>query len=227
MDIEIWFVALATIGLIALLVIVTLALRKKDIGLGLIALFAILLFITPWAGGVGILYWYSHHIPEETQATIGGIVLAIGLVALGLFNNYYGLYRIKAGYTVLGRAGNVRLSQNVLIFLVLYCLLTMASDLFYGTDIKESIRQNTVWWVLAIPLAIHVFFSFEFREKGFVYRGKVILFSAIEHAEWENPRDKTKLKIKLTNKEREIVIKTPWELNVQIDNYLRANFPNP
>ena len=85
----------------------------------------------------------------------------------------------------------------------------------------------------------------------FVYRGKFFLFSDIEHAEWEDLRDKTKLKIHLKAEEpilenqsnwKRIIekikfrfrlyrqasvftIKTPWEMNVQIDNYLRANFP--
>lgn len=234
MDIDSWNTVDVGIGLGilllaigVLLLVVAISRREKNIGCGLLALLLLALIFSPYIGLISLLYWYSRNIPEETRTIVGVSALAVGFLSLELGVIQYNNRLKKAGNTVVAKTGNVRLSQNVLIFLVLYCLLAMASDLFYRTDVSETIRQNAIWWILAIPLAIHIFFSFEFREKGWVYRGKVILFSDIEHAEWENPRDKTKLKIKLMNKERESVIKTPWEMNIQIDNYLRTNFPRP
>ena len=231
MDTDFWRIsiptAIATIGFFILFFAFVIAIRNKSIGCGLGAIGLLLLFLSPFIGFVGLLYLYRWYVPEGVQLLIGKFALGVAFIALQLFNLNYNTYRVKAGYTVLGRARNLHLSKNTLSFLVLSCLLTMASDLFYVTDVYESIRQIKVWWILALPIAIHVFFSFEFREKGFVYRGKVVLFSDIEHAEWENSRDKAKLKVKLINKEQEILIKTPWEMNIQIDNYLRDNFPRP
>jgi hypothetical protein len=228
MYIEVLKIAFATLGVLVLLLVIAVAIRSKSIGMGLIAFFALLLFFTPFAGGIGLLYWYSRNISEETQITIGMVALICGILSLNLFMQGEA-YRIKkvGSTSPSNRTGNAKIWRGVMGFIVLYCFLTMVSDLFYETDVNESIRRNTVWWVLAVWLLIYLYFSFEFREKGFVYRGKVILLSEIAYAEWENPRNKTKLKIKLIKKDREIMIKTPWEINIQIDNYLRANFPRP
>jgi hypothetical protein len=111
--------------------------------------------------------------------------------------------------------------------LVLHCLLTMAGAFIFNTSLEDAIRQNAIWWIFALCLSIASFFSFELREKGMVYHGRTILFSDIEHAEWKNLKDKTKLKIRLKNKEKEFTIKTPWKLITPIDNYVKSNFPRP
>jgi hypothetical protein len=257
MDIEIIPIALATVGLIALILAVFVSIRDKKVVSGVILIGWIILFsllLSPYVGVAGLLRWLSLNIPNDTQIVIGRIALICGMLSLGSFAQIEA-YRMKkiGNVSPSGITGSSKTWRGVMRFLVLYSFLTMFSDLFYGTNINESIRRNTIWWVLAVCLLIYLFFSFEFREKGFVCRGKVILFSNIEHAEWENPRDKTKLKIHLKSedpaperralwkkiiekiklrsrpnrKDWVITIKTPWEMNIQIDNYLRANFPNP
>ena len=256
MDIETGLIALATIGLIALILAVFVSIRDKKVVSGVILIGWIILFsllFSPFVGAVGLLRWYSRNMPEDTQIVIGRIALICGMLALSSFAQI-DAYRTKkiGNASPSGTTGNAKTWRGVMRFLVLYSFFTMFSDLFYGTNVDESIRRNTIWWVLAVCLLIYLFFSFEFRDKGFVYHGKVILFSDIEHAEWENLRDKTKLKIHLKSedpapenqslwkkiiekiklrlrpnrKDKVITIKTPWEMNIQIDNYLRANFPH-
>jgi hypothetical protein len=256
MEIEIVLIALATVGLIALVLAVFVSIRDKKVVSGVILIGWIILFsllFSPYVGVAGLLRWYSQNMPNDTQIVFGRIALICGMLSLGSFAQIEA-YRMKkiGNASPSGITGSSKTWRGVMRFLVLYSFLTMFSDLFYGANIDESIRRNIIWWVLAVCLLIHLFFSFEFREKGFVYRGKVILFSNIEHAEWENLRDKTKLKIRLKGVEPEpenqtlwktiigkinlrlrpnrgdnvLTIKTPWQMNVQIDNYLRANFPN-
>ena len=255
MDIETGLIALAIIGLIVLILAVFFSILNKNVvsGIMLIGWFVLFfLLLSPWIGGIGLLHWYSRTTPGNTQIVIGRFAFIVGLLSLNSFAQI-DAYRIKNMGNILtsGTTGSAKTWRGVMWFFVSYSLLTMISDLFYGTNVNESIRRNTIWWVLAICLLIYLFFSFEIRDKGFVYRGKFFLFSDIEHAEWEDLRDKTKLKIHLKAEEpilenqsnwKRIIekikfrfrlnrrasvftIKTPWEMNVQIDNYLRANFP--
>ncbi|MEW5940848.1 MAG: hypothetical protein AB1750_14355, partial [Chloroflexota bacterium] len=86
---------------------------------------------------------------------------------------------------------------------------------------------NNFWWIVLICFALYWYYSTEWRGSGFVYRGKVIPFTDVVHAQWESQWYKTKLKVKLKNNEQELVLNLPPEMVPAIDNYLRANFPAP
>jgi hypothetical protein len=228
--------SIAILGLLILFFAVAIAIRNKSIGWGLGTMVLLLgvailflLIISPFIGFIGLLYLYNQHVPEHTQITIGWVAFWVGFEAFALFFTQYNNYRLqKAGGTVSpGRTKNAQLLRSVLTFLVIYCLLTMASDLFYGTNINESVRRNTAWWIIAIVLFIQSYFSFEFRQKGLVYRGKVILFSSIEHAECVRIMDKTELRIRLKGVNQVITIKTTREMDEPIQNYIKTNFPSP
>lgn len=228
MDIESFEIVFATIGVVSLAVAIFVAIRSKSVGSGLIVLIYLLLSFVAISGAVGQLYLYNKYVPEHTRFLIGAGMSVIGWLVLSPFLSRYPSYTIKMGDIVpQGKTIWARYSQNIAFFLGAYCALTMFSDAFYDGNLFEAYIRNTVWWILMVCLLIPVYYSLEMRERGMLYRGKVILFSDIEHAEWENWPDKTRLKIRLKNKEQKLTIKTPRELNVPIDNYLRANFPRP
>lgn len=108
-----------------------------------------------------------------------------------------------------------------------YCLLTTLGALLPRDYVFESYRQNIFWWVVIIYLALYSYYSFEYREKGFVHRGKVILFSNIGYARWENSWTKMKLKVRLKDTKQETTLKIPSGMSALVNNYIKANFPRP
>jgi hypothetical protein len=219
-------VLVITLAVIAILAIFT-AIRNKNIGCGVLVFLALSIFFTLAIAGIELLQWYGQNISVIVQTRIGFITEILGFIALNPF-----IMRpnrmVKAGNIIPpGILPHVTGWQILALLLVLHCILTMASAAIVNTNIGDVARQNTLWWILALLVAIGTFFSFEFREKGMVHRGRVILFSDIEHAEWEDWKNKTKLKIRLKNKGREYTIKIPRKFVTPVDNYVRANFPHP
>lgn len=172
-----------------------------------------------------IMNLYIQYLPENIKTTIGWIVFSFSYVTFFLYMILYRNFSIKAGEPVPNSKSNV--AEKASLFFVMYCLLAMVSDLIFVGNVNESMMRNGFFWLLAIVLEIRAYYSFEFRQKGFVYRGKVILFSDVEHAAWGNLMDKTELRLRLKNSDKVIVIKTPWGMITPLDEYIRANFPRP
>ena len=121
-------------------------------------------------------------------------------------------------------------SQQTIInslWFVIWGVFILVSVLSYLQD-SARISGGIFVLIMAITFVEKTFLTtFEIRENGFIYRGKIILFSDIIHAEWEDLFDKTKLKIRLKSTGRTMVIRTPWEMLMPIDDYIRKNFPRP
>ena len=228
MNTDIWRVPLFTtlgclLPILALSIIV--AFRGKSIrgGLNLFLLVAI-----PVIGIVILLVWYNGFIPKKTQIVVGWFMFISSYCVMFLLQILYRNYSIIAGKLVSpGKSQRANNLEKISQFLILYCLMTMLSDLLYVGNANESMRRNGIIWLIAIVLVLWVYYSFEFHQKGFVYRGKVILFSDVEHAEWGNLMDKTELRLRLKNTDKMVTIKTPWEMLTPIDDYIKTNFPHP
>ena len=228
MNTDIWRVPLFTtlgclLPILALSIIV--AFRGKSIrgGLNLFLLVAI-----PVIGIVILLVWYNGFIPKKTQIVVGWFMFISSYCVMFLLQILYRNYSIIAGKLVSpGKSQRANNLEKISQFLILYCLMTMLSDLLYVGNANESMRRNGIIWLIAIVLVLWVYYSFEFHQKVFVYRGKVILFSDVEHAEWGNLMDKTELRLRLKNTDKMVTIKTPWEMLTPIDDYIKTNFPHP
>jgi hypothetical protein len=134
----------------------------------------------------------------------------------------------KAGKLVVnGQSKNAYLAQVVALFLYFYVIFVLNREFsrLIGTDYQPYSGGNNFWWIMIICCALYWYYSTEWREKGFIYRGKVIPFADLAHAQWDSQWTKTKLKIKLANKGQELALNIPPEMAPAIDNYLRANFP--
>jgi hypothetical protein len=224
MDIEVFLYALATICLIALVVAGILAIRYKNIagGLGvfLLALFASILTF----GLISPIYLYNHYVPEWIQIEVGSIFSIIGSFSLSVvFFLHVRRNKIAGNLVATGQAKYAYLSQGVAMLLLVYCMLSRLTDVNEG----EVLKRNVFWWIVEICLLLFFYYSTEWREKGFVYRGKTIPFTDIVHAQWDGHWSNARLKIKLTNNEQELAFTVPAEMAPAIDNYLRANFPHP
>ena len=107
------------------------------------------------------------------------------------------------------------------MFLLAYSMLSRLTDVNEG----ETLKRNVFWWIVMICLLLFFYYSTEWREKGFVYRGKAIPFTDVVHAQWDGHWSNTRLKIKLKNDEQQLAFAVPAELAPVIENYLQANFP--
>lgn len=219
-------VLVITLVLIAILAIFT-AIRNKSIGFGPFVFLALFMFLVTFIAIGGSLYWYARIVSSDTQVWMGLIAMLFGTGGLSLSTQQFNRMAKMGNMVPLGMAGSMTGWQIAAGIISMHCLLTMSSAFIFDTNMDDAIRQNTPWWLLAFLLFVISFFSFEFREKGMVYHGRIILFSDIEHAEWENLMYKTKLKIRLKGKKRELSIRTPWKSSTPIDKYIRANFPRP
>lgn len=215
-----------TLVLIAILAIFT-AIRNKSIGFGLFMFLTPFILLVPFIVIGGSLYWYARNVSTDMQVWMGFVAMLFGMGGLSLSTQQFNRMAKMGNMVPLGMTGSMTGWQIAAGIISMHCLLTMSSAFIFDTNMDDAIRQNTPWWLLAFLLFAISFFSFEYREKGFVHHGKIILFSNIEHAEWENLKDKTKLKIRLKNTGREFTIKTPWKSITPIDDYVKANFPRP
>ena len=224
MDIESFFYALGAICLIALVIAGILAIRYKNVagGLGvfLLALFASVLTF----GLVSPIYLYNHYVPEWIQIEVGSIFSIIAPFSLSVVF-FLHLRRIKkvGNLVANGQAKYAYLSQGVAMLLLAYSMLSRLTAVNEG----EALKRNVFWWIVMICFVLFFYYSTEWREKGFVYRGKAIPFTDIVHAQWDGHWSNARLKIKLTNNEQELAFTVPAEMAPVIDNYLRAKFPQP
>ena len=113
------------------------------------------------------------------------------------------------------------------MFLLVYCQVTVLIDSVYRMNAHESYRRNVFWLIVIMGLALYSYYTFEYREKGFVHRGKVILFSNIGYARWENPWTKMKLKVRLKDTKQETTLKIPSDMSASVNDYVKVNFPRP
>ena len=231
MDINFWTIGFSTIGLLFLALFIFFSISGKSIwsGLTVVAvLFAVLLLIgVPIIGLFGLVLLYQY-IPEKIQIYIGMFFSSIGWLAPGLFSFTHDR-RLKAAgnYILKEQMKSAQLVRGAAAFLFMYCQVTVLIDLAYRMHTYESYRRNVFWWIVMMGLALYSYYSFEYREKGFVHRGKVILFSNIGYARWENPWTKMKLKVRLKDTKQETTLKIPSDMSASVNNYVQANFPRP
>ncbi|MBI3173749.1 MAG: hypothetical protein HYZ25_08520 [Chloroflexi bacterium] len=227
MDINFWAIGI-TIGLLLLALWIFASIRVKSVWSGfvlaavlsmLVAVLMIVLF------GPIILFQY---IPEKIQFYIGVLSSLIGCLAFALVSLTLGC-RLKAAgnYILKEQMKSAQLAQGAAMFLLFYCQITVAIDSIYSMNAYESYRRNIFGWIVNICLALYSYYSFEYREKGFVHRGKVILFSNIGYARWENPWTKMKLKVRLKDTKQETTLKIPSDMSALVNNYVKANSPRP
>lgn len=224
MDIESFLYALAIVCLVALVFAVIISIRNKNIGGGLFVLFVALFASILVFGLMGSLYLYNHYMPDWIQIEVGRVFSIITPFSLSVVF-FLHLRRIKkvGNLVVNGQAKYASLSQAAAMLLLAYCVITPSVAVNYG----EIVKQNVFWWIVTICLSLFFYYSTEWHEKGFVYRGKTIPFTDVAHAQWDGYWSNTRLKIKLKNNEQELAFAVPTEMAPAIDNYLRANFPTP
>jgi hypothetical protein len=223
MDIESGLIGLATVCLVALVIGGVLAVRKKNIAVGvgifLIAVFASVLML----GLIGPLYLYAQYVPERIHIKVGFIVSIIAQLSMSVVY-FLQFRRIKiAGNIILtGQAKYAQMSQAVAMLIFMYCLLSLITDVNEG----EAVKRNVFWWIVMVFLLLIFYYSTEWRQKGFVYRGRSIPFTDVVQARWVGHWTNTTLKVKLANGE-ELAFTVPAELAPVIESYLRNNFPTP
>jgi len=233
-DIKIFF---ATIGVVALAIGIFAAIRNKSIGFGLIAFIFLFLFfaitVIPVIGALGGVFWliyaYRHYVSVLTQIRIDFLISMISMLTMWGVFLVWGRRSKKAGNLVVnGQTKNAYLAQGAGMLLYIYNFLAKMNDNFSPSIVttpQPYSGGNNFLWIVLICFALYWCYSTEWREKGFVYRGKVIPFTDVVHAQWESQWTKTKLKIKLANSEQELAFVISPEMAPAIDNYLRFNFP--
>lgn len=234
MDIEGFKIAFVTLSVIALALGIFVFISTKNVGYGLGTIIYILLSSALVFGILGGVFWlvyaYHHYISEQTQRLIGLHVLMVGggmVIGMSLISRRRSK---KAGKLVInGQTKNAYLAQGVVILLYVYVILAQLNDttsILINTVRQPYFGGNIFWWIVIMCSVLYWYYSTEWRGAGFVYRGKVIPFTDVEHAQWESQWTK-KLKIKLKNNEQELAFIVPEEMVPAIDKYLRAFFPNP
>ena len=230
MDINFWAIGFSTIGLLLLAPFIFSSIRWKSIWGGLRAVAVIsamlLLIAVPIIGLLSLMFLFPL-LPEEIQLNIGFLSTFIGGFLAAVFT--YASYRrrkLAGDFIDKERRKIAQLIQGAITFLIMYCSFTVQGALLPRDYFFESFRRNVFWWIVIICLALYSYYSFEYREKGFVHRGRIILFSNVEHAEWVD-RWKVKLKVRLKKHEAEMTLRIPYEMSVSMENYVKANFPRP
>lgn len=231
MDINNWTIGFSAIGLLLLALFIFSSIRWKSIWGGLRAVAVIsavlLLIIIPIIGLLSLMFLFPL-IPEETQLNIGFLSTFVGSFFPAVFTyTSYRRLRLAGDFIDKERRKIAQLIQGAIGFLVMYCLFTTQGALLPRDYFFESYRRNIFWWIVIICLALYSYYSFEYREKGFVHRGKVILFSNIGYARWENPWTKMKLKVRLKDTKQETTLKIPSDMSASVNNYVKAHFPRP
>ena len=232
MDINFWEIGFSAIGGLFLILFIIFSVREKSLWSGFVMSLAVspalLLIAAPIIGLFGLVILYQY-IPEKIQFYIGVLSTFISLFFINVFAFIPNNRRRKmAGDFVDKEQRKIeQLTQGAIWFLFAYCLLTTLGALLPRDYVDESYRRNIFWWIVIICLALYSYYSFEYREKGFVHRGKVILFSNIGYARWENSWTKMKLKVRLKDTKQETTLKIPSGMSALVNNYIKANFPRP
>jgi len=229
MDNNISLYVFVTVGLIVLTLsgmfaIRFLVRRKKNIARGLLVFFAGLFSLMLIVGLLGSLFLYNYYTPERIQVRVGEFFSIVGPLAMSVvFFLHLRRLKILGNLGINGQAKDASLSQAAAMLLILYC--SISREIAVNED--EVVKLNVFWWIVAICLMLLFYYSTKWGGKGFIYRGKAIPFTDVAHAQWDGHWSNTRLKIKLKNNEQELAFTVPAELAPAIDNYLRANFPNP
>ena len=234
MDIEDFAIVFVTVGVVALAVSIFIAIRSKSIREGLVVLIYLLLGSALLLGVLGGFSWlinaYRHYVPRLTQIIIDGIVSVLGALTMAGVFIVRGRRSKKAGDLVVnGQSKNAYFAQGTGMLIYIYNLLALMIGNFsrlIDTTPRPYSGGNNFWWIMLICFALYWYYFTEWRGSGFVYRGKVIPFTDVVHAQWESQWTK-KLKIKLKNNEQELAFIAPEEMVPAIDKYLRTFFPNP
>ena len=234
MDIEGFKIIFVTLGVGGLAVSAFFAIRSKSIGVGLVFLIYIFLCSILFLGVLGGFSWlinaYRHYVSVLTQIIIDGAISMIGILTMGGVFLVRGRRSKKAGNLVVnGQSKNAYFAQGAGMLIYIYNLLALMIGNFsrlIDTTPRPYSGGNNFWWIMLICFALYWYYFTEWRGSGFVYRGKVIPFTDVVHAQWESQWTK-KLKIKLKNNEQELAFIVQEEMVPAIDKYLRAFFPNP
>ena len=228
MDTNFWAIGFSAIGLLLLALFIFVSIREKSVWSGLVPVAALAVLIFVPISPLGLLFLFSL-IPEETQLNIGLLSTFIGLFFINVFAFIPSDRRRKIAGDFVDREQrkSAQLTQGAVWFLYVYCLLTTVGVLLPRDYVDESYRRNVFWWIVIICLALYSYYSFEHREKGFVHRGKMILFSNIGYARWENPWTKMKLKVRLIDTKQETTLNIPSDMSASVNNYVKTNFPRP
>ena len=168
-----------------------------------------------------IVWLYETYLPASFRIIGEKLTAFIAVLTVIVLGIIYRINALKAG-KIVGRDNN---ATNFLVALIIVMAL---SPIFIFLFFVKGLSSLSISFLplLAIILLVQYFLSsFEIRQKGFVSRGKVILFSDIESAEWENLMNKEKLRIRLKDSSQTISLKTPWEMITPIDNYIKGGFP--
>lgn len=211
----------AGICLIPLLIIsFVIAIRSKSLraGLGIFLQFTLifgLAFVFTWL--------YETYLPASAQVVAETVTMFIAVftaVALGVL---YTINAMKAG-KVIQRNNN---TVSFFVILVIVIAFTPVLLFLFFMNGSSSLGIGSLSLLAIIVLVQSFLLLFEIRQKGFISRGKIILFSDIESAEWENLMNKEKLRIRLKDSRKTFSIKTPWEMITPIDTYIKSEFPRP
>lgn len=216
---QIYFISAAICLTPFLILSIVVAIRSKSLraGLWMFLLFALIIGLT-----FVFVRLYKAYLPvsvREVAETVMMFIAFLTVVALGVL---YTINAVKAGKVL------HRNNKAVNFFVILVVVLAFTPALFFLFFMNGSSSSAGIGFLslLAIVLLVQNFLSlFEIRQNGFVSRGKVILFSDIESAEWEDLMNKENLRICLKDSGQTISIKTPWEMISPIDNYIKSNSP--
>ena len=170
--------------------------------------------------GIAFIWLYSY-IPVNVQRVLTALSFVVFILSVATVGVLSWISSKKAG-RILHR------DKNAVLKLVLNTIWVMFALIYSFLLILRSNTLSGAGFILLLvttSVVQNFLTKFEIRKNGFVSRGKVILYSDTEHAEWEDLFDKTRLKIRLKSSSQTVTIKTPWEFLMPIDDYIRKNFP--
>jgi hypothetical protein len=179
-----------------------------------------LLFVGIATIGIAFIWLYSY-IPVKVQRVLTAISFVVFILSVATIGVLSWIRSRRAG-RILHQDKNAVLKMVLSTIWIVFTLIY--SFLFIQRPITLS-GAGFVLLLVTMSVVQNFLAKFEIRENGFISKGKVILYSDIGHAEWEDLFDKTRLKIRMKSTSQTVTIKTPWDFLVPIDDYIRKNFP--
>ncbi|MBI5933221.1 MAG: hypothetical protein HY867_05900 [Chloroflexi bacterium] len=188
-----------------------------------------LLIALPLTTLVALLVYYDDYLSDEAQKQIGIPIVSFSLVVIAAIGILFKINKYKVGSLMPnGRRSldswTLLIGTAVTVLLLLQGIISIVGG-NRDWNVIFDFGKSIILWPIASLAILRAYLSFEFRQRGVVSKGKVIFFSDIERAEWDDLFDKTRLKLQLKSNDKKIIIKTPWEMLMPIDDYIRSNFP--
>jgi hypothetical protein len=194
------------------------AFRVKSFRAGL----SIFLLFTGYAALIIILVYLITSLSEVVLQGLNLIVSIVSLAFICISGITYWLNSKNGGKIYI----NAQPHQGKLIPDYVYGILFLGVA-FLGVGISGGKKFPDITFICMLAAGLvfgKIFLSFQFREKGIVYKGRLIRFDDIRSMEWEHLLRKDKVKI-VKHSGKTMTLKVPWELLTPVDNHIQSHFP--